>query len=63
MEGRGMSLICALDQGTTSTRAIMYEAATLRPVAVHQMEHTQHMPQAGCVACSRCVRARLTARS
>ena len=44
-----MPLICALDQGTTSTRAIMYEAATLRPVAVHQLEHTQHMPQAGCV--------------
>ena len=44
-----MPLICALDQGTTSTRAIMSEAATLRPVAVHQLEHTQHMPQAGCV--------------
>ena len=32
----------------------MYEAATLRPVAVHQMEHTQHMPQAGCVAWTLC---------
>ena len=45
---RGMPLICALDQGTTSTRAILYEAATMRPVAAHQMEHAQHMPQAGC---------------
>ena len=46
---QGMQLICALDQGTTSTRAIMYEAATLRRVAVHQLEHTQYMPQAGWV--------------
>ena len=47
-----MPLICALDQGTTSTRAIMYEAATLRRVALHQLEHTQYMPQAGCVSLS-----------
>ena len=44
----GVPLLCALDQGTTSTRAIMYEAATLKPVAVHQLEHAQLMPQAGC---------------
>jgi glycerol kinase len=43
----GAPLICALDQGTTSTRAIMYEAATLKPVAVHQLEHAQLMPQSG----------------
>jgi|APGre2960657444_1045066.scaffolds.fasta_scaffold00107_15 glycerol kinase len=47
----GLPLLLALDQGTTSTRAILYEAATLAPLAVHQLEHTQIMPQAGC-ACS-----------
>ena len=53
-EPEGMPLLCALDQGTTSTRAIMYEAATLKPVAVHQLEHAQLMPQAGCAARPMC---------
>ena len=48
----GLPLLLALDQGTTSTRAILYEAATLEPLAVHQLEHTQIMPQAGCACCS-----------
>ena len=56
-EPSGALLLCALDQGTTSTRAIMYEAATLRPVAVHQLEHKQIMPQAGCVAPRTALRA------
>ena len=42
-------LVCSIDQGTTSTRVILYDSATLAPVAVHQEEHRQIMPQAGCV--------------
>ena len=46
------SLILAIDQGTTSTRAIAFECtadAALRPVAVSQIELAQHFPQPGWV--------------
>jgi len=46
------SLILAIDQGTTSTRAIAFECAPeggLRPVAVSQIELEQHFPQPGWV--------------
>src|SRR5688500_11842276 len=46
------SLILAIDQGTTSTRAIAFETAPeggLRPVAVSQIELEQHFPQSGWV--------------
>ena len=38
--------LVAIDQGTTSTRAIVFDAA-LAPVAVAQQEFTQHFPQPG----------------
>jgi glycerol kinase len=40
--------LVAIDQGTTSTRAIVFDAA-LGPVAVAQQELTQHFPRAGWV--------------
>lgn len=40
--------LVAIDQGTTSTRAIVFDAA-LAPVAVAQQEFTQHFPRAGWV--------------
>lgn len=46
------SLILAIDQGTTSSRAIAFEAAPeggLRPVAVSQIELQQHFPRSGWV--------------
>jgi glycerol kinase len=46
------SLILAIDQGTTSTRAIAFEAAPeggLQPVAVSQIELAQHFPHPGWV--------------
>lgn len=46
------SLILAIDQGTTSTRAIAFEridTGTLRPVAVSQIALEQHFPQPGWV--------------
>ncbi|HEY0102804.1 MAG TPA: glycerol kinase GlpK [Brevundimonas sp.] len=46
------SLILAIDQGTTSTRAIAFETAPeggLRPLAVSQIELEQHFPQSGWV--------------
>ena len=46
------SLILAIDQGTTSTRAIAFEAAPeggLQPVAVSQVELEQHFPHPGWV--------------
>ena len=46
------SLILAIDQGTTSTRAIAFECAPeggLRPVAVSQIELEQHFPEPGWV--------------
>ena len=48
-----MSLILAIDQGTTSTRAIAFESGAdgsdLRPVAVSQIELAQHFPRSGWV--------------
>ncbi|WP_292022843.1 FGGY family carbohydrate kinase, partial [Brevundimonas sp. UBA875] len=53
-----MSLILAIDQGTTSTRAIAFEVGAnaasgetgdLRPVAVSQIELAQHFPRSGWV--------------
>lgn len=46
------SLILAIDQGTTSTRAIAFEcgdAGRLRPLAVSQIELAQHFPRPGWV--------------
>jgi len=45
-------LILAIDQGTTSTRAVAFECAPeggLRPVAVSQIELEQHFPKPGWV--------------
>lgn len=45
-------LILAIDQGTTSTRAVAFEPAPeggLRPVAVSQIELQQHFPRPGWV--------------
>ncbi|WP_453976809.1 glycerol kinase GlpK [Brevundimonas sp. Marseille-Q4549] len=46
-----MSLILAIDQGTTSTRAIAFETRDqgLTPVAVSQIELSQHFPRSGWV--------------
>lgn len=51
MERNRLSLILAIDQGTTSTRAIAFEirGGGLRPVAVSQIELAQHFPQSGWV--------------
>ncbi len=43
-----MTHILAIDQGTTSTRAIIFDAA-LRPKASDQEEFTQHFPDSGWV--------------
>ena len=43
-----MSHILAIDQGTTSSRAIVFDA-TLKPVASAQEEFTQHFPRSGWV--------------
>lgn len=43
-----MQYILAIDQGTSSTRAIVFDA-DLRPVASAQEEFAQHFPQAGWV--------------
>jgi len=43
-----MSFILAIDQGTTSTRAILFDAQ-MRPLSIAQLEFTQHYPQAGWV--------------
>src|SRR5690606_21648719 len=46
------SLILAIDQGTTSTRAVAFETAPeggLRPGAVSQIELEQHFPRPGWV--------------
>ena len=47
-----MTLILAIDQGTTSSRAIAFEldeAGALHPVAVSQIELAQHFPASGWV--------------
>jgi glycerol kinase len=41
-----MSHVLAIDQGTTSTRAILFDAG-LRPVDAAQEEFTQHYPASG----------------
>ncbi len=41
--------ILALDQGTTSTRAIVFRTPDLLPVASAQQEFSQHYPQSGWV--------------
>ena len=43
-----MDLILALDQGTTSSRAILFDRAG-QPVATAQREFAQHFPQPGWV--------------
>ena len=43
-----MTHILAIDQGTTSSRAILFDAA-LRPVAQAQEEFRQHYPRPGWV--------------
>jgi len=43
-----MKYVLAIDQGTTSTRAILFDEA-LTPVASAQEEFTQHFPQSGWV--------------
>jgi len=43
-----MKLIAAIDQGTTSTRCILFDHAGL-PIAIAQKEHTQIYPQPGWV--------------
>ncbi|MGD9862115.1 MAG: glycerol kinase GlpK [Pseudodonghicola sp.] len=43
-----MSFILAIDQGTTSTRAILFDAA-MQPVSTAQLEFTQIYPQDGWV--------------
>lgn len=43
-----MGYILAIDQGTTSSRAIVFDAA-LTPVATAQQEFTQHFPHSGWV--------------
>ena len=35
---RHLSLLASIDQGTSSSRVILYDATTLKPVASHQME-------------------------
>jgi glycerol kinase len=48
-EGAAVSThILAIDQGTTSTRAIIFNKHG-RPVATGQLEHEQIFPQAGWV--------------
>ena len=43
-----MSYVGAIDQGTTSTRFMIFDE-TGSVVAVAQREHTQHLPQSGWV--------------
>ncbi len=43
-----MPHILAIDQGTTSSRAILFDEA-MRPVATAQEEFPQHFPQSGWV--------------
>ena len=40
--------VAAIDQGTTSTRCIVFDRSGY-PVAVAQEEHAQHFPQPGWV--------------
>jgi len=48
------TLVGAIDQGTTSTRFILYRVegpGLLAKVSSHQMEHRQIYPQPGCEPC------------
>ena len=49
MAAQPRRVLCALDAGTQSTRALLYNAETRCVVASHQLEHEQFMPQAGWV--------------
>ena len=42
-------MLIALDQGTTSTRAIVYDAANMVPLFAEPHEHPQHYPRDGWV--------------
>ena len=42
------SLVAAIDQGTTSTRCILFDRGG-QPVASHQLEHRQLTPRPGWV--------------
>ena len=46
---RHLSLLASIDQGTSSSRVILYDASTLQPVASHQIElqSATTNPQAG----------------
>ena len=46
MSRRRTEFIGAIDQGTQSTRFVLYDAAGAA-VASHQQEFTQHCPRAG----------------
>ncbi|KAK3259991.1 hypothetical protein CYMTET_31036 [Cymbomonas tetramitiformis] len=41
--------VMALDQGTQSTRAILYDVTNWQAISSHQLSHAQIMPQAGWV--------------
>ena len=41
-----MTYVLAIDQGTTSSRAILFDA-DMKPAAVAQQEFPQHYPQSG----------------
>ena len=43
-----MSFTLAIDQGTTSTRSIIFDQ-NLKIIGAGQEEFTQHFPQSGCV--------------
>ena len=43
-----MTCILAIDQGTTSTRAILFDTE-LQPIASAQQEFAQHFPRSGWV--------------
>jgi glycerol kinase len=42
-------LVGAIDQGTTSTRFMLFDATTLKQVGSHQLTHEQYFPQPGWV--------------
>ncbi|MEP6638920.1 MAG: FGGY family carbohydrate kinase, partial [Chloroflexota bacterium] len=48
MDVQPRSLVAAIDQGTTSSRCILFDRAG-RPVANHQLEHAQITPRPGWV--------------
>ncbi|MGH8963403.1 MAG: FGGY family carbohydrate kinase, partial [Jatrophihabitantaceae bacterium] len=45
---RAASVVAAIDQGTTSTRCLLFDHDA-RVVAVDQVEHRQHLPRPGWV--------------